>query len=261
MILMQGSDRILNKPLGEQSGSTNQAKLLSIYGITSYTQLTKIPLTIFCTTGSATYININVNSLGVKSLKYQGLTEIPNGIINTGSIYTIVYDGTNFILQGNSSSSSGNEIITIPDTILSLTDSSTSTDITTAFGGQAKMLAFMNSLESPNLIYITGTTGFSENTILKISSNVITEGGVSTQYDKIQVILPDTKKLKTLTFSREPDSTPYDSVEVIEENLGGSNITVENDLTSDSQVNPPSVYAVNQALGQINTILTNILNS
>lgn len=260
MVLMQGSTRVLNKPLNEQSGSTSQSKLLSIYGITSYNELLKVPLDIICTTGSSNYISVNINSLGVKSIKYQGILNIPTGIINTGSIYTIVYDGTDFILQGNSSSSNS-EIINIPDTILSLTDASTSSDITTAFGGAATMLKFMNSLESTSLMYIVGSNGFSENTILKISSEVLTENNVDTQYDKIQVILPDTKKLKTLTFSRQPDAATYDEVHVIEENLGGSNITVENDLTSDSQVNPPSVHAVNQALGQINAILNQILNS
>ena len=49
-----------------------------------------------------------------------------------------------------------------------------------------------------------------------------------------------------ISYSREP---------------AAASITVENDLTSDSQVNPPSVHAINQALGDIDTILTNIIGS
>lgn len=70
MVIMKGSTRILDKPLVEQSGSTNQLKLLSIYGITSYNQIIDIPFSVVCTNGAASYVNINVNSLGVKTLKY-----------------------------------------------------------------------------------------------------------------------------------------------------------------------------------------------
>ena len=51
MIEMLGSTRILEKPLVEQSGSSNQLKLLSIYGITSYNQIVNVPLTILCSNG------------------------------------------------------------------------------------------------------------------------------------------------------------------------------------------------------------------
>lgn len=263
MILMKGSDRILEKPLVEQSGSTSQLKLLSIYGITSYSQLYNVPITIVNSTGSDTYVNININSLGVKSLKYKGITALPTAILQMNTIYTIMYDGTDFILQLLSPSSGTSNMYTqeIPNAVLSLTNSSTSSDITTAFGGASKLVDFMNSLEdSDHVSYIVDSTTNQLLTVL--CTKAVTSGSVGseTETDTIQVIVPSTKKLVTLELVRVPSGATYTSVTKTEEDLGGSTITVEDSLTSGSTVNPPSVHAVSDALGQINTILTNILS-
>ena len=51
MITLLGSTRIFEKPLEEQTGSSNQLKLLSIYGITSYNDIVNVPLMVLCSNG------------------------------------------------------------------------------------------------------------------------------------------------------------------------------------------------------------------
>ncbi|MBN2980100.1 hypothetical protein [Cohnella algarum] len=43
---------------------------------------------------------INVNSLGAKAIRRVDGTAPPSGFLKSGGVYTLVYDGTNFILQG-----------------------------------------------------------------------------------------------------------------------------------------------------------------
>ena len=233
MILMKGSERILEKPLEEQTGSTSQLKLLSIYGITSYTQLYNIPLEVRCSTGADVYINININSLGVKSLKYKGLTELPTNSILSGSTYRIMYNGTDFTLLDIAPTDNNSLSITyIPDAILSLTNSASSSDITTAFGSSTNLANFMEAIEDNIPIFLTSNSG-GLTTVIKTIMSIETEGGITTEIDTIQVVIPSTKKLKTLSFIRVPDASTYTSVTVTEEDLGGHDYSTEiADLTS-----------------------------
>ncbi|MGD6897105.1 hypothetical protein [Bacillus infantis] len=48
-------------------------------------------------TGAST---VNVNTLGAKAIKRSNGNDVTAGSLKTGSIYTLVYNGTNFILQG-----------------------------------------------------------------------------------------------------------------------------------------------------------------
>lgn len=258
MILMKGSTRILEKPLEEQTGSTNQLKLLSIYGVTSYNDILNIPLEVRSSTASGQYISININSLGLKSLIYNGSTQLPASWYTLGSTYRIMYNGTNFVLLDRVSSSSSSEIKTyfISDGILNLTSSSSAADIVTAFGNQSYINKFIEGIELQDTIfYLIGDA-------LYTSLYVSTETSGADEIDTIKILIPSTKQLRTIALTRASSTTTYTSVAVSNESLGGggSSITVENDLTSDSQVNPPSVHAVNEALGQINTILANILS-
>ena len=43
---------------------------------------------------------INVNGLGAKSIKKANGNDVASGNLKAGSIYTLRYNGTNFILQG-----------------------------------------------------------------------------------------------------------------------------------------------------------------
>lgn len=168
-----------------------------------------------------------------------------------------MYNGTDFVLlnYNKSSSSTGLSVFTLSDDILSLTSSSTAANIVTAFGSQSNINNFIATLqEQSSIIYFIGD---------KMTSVLCayTTVGTTNTIDTIQLIIPSTKKLKTIALTRLNSSTTYTSVAVTEEDLGGSNITVENSLASDSTTNPPSVHAVNEAIGQIDTILNSIINS
>jgi hypothetical protein len=54
-------------------------------------------------------VTINVNGLGAKSIKKPNGNDLAPGNLKAGSVYTVRYNGTNFILQG--SDSSGDELL------------------------------------------------------------------------------------------------------------------------------------------------------
>lgn len=45
-------------------------------------------------------MTLNVNSLGVKPIKHNGNTDVLAGEMKAGGMYTVCYDGSAFILQG-----------------------------------------------------------------------------------------------------------------------------------------------------------------
>jgi len=51
----------------------------------------------FTTSGAST---VNISGLGAKDLRKDGVTAIQSGDIVSGNVYTIIYDGTNFQLDG-----------------------------------------------------------------------------------------------------------------------------------------------------------------
>ncbi len=79
------------------TGSAN-TYVASIPGIAGLVAGLRITLKInVANTGAST---ININSLGAKSIRKAGGAALTNGNLKTGGIYTLVYDGTNFQLQG-----------------------------------------------------------------------------------------------------------------------------------------------------------------
>jgi len=48
-------------------------------------------------------VTINVNGMGAKAIKKPNGNDVPAGFLKSGSIYTVRYNGTNFILQGSDS--------------------------------------------------------------------------------------------------------------------------------------------------------------
>lgn len=65
-------------------------------------------------TGAAT---INVNGLGVKSIKKANGSDVNVGQLKAGSVFTLAYNGTNFILQGEGGDLSDAEMMSIRTSI------------------------------------------------------------------------------------------------------------------------------------------------
>ena len=55
-------------------------------------------------------VTINISGLGAKSIKKTGTTALTAGDLISGSLYQIVYDGTNFQLAGIGGVSAGKSI-------------------------------------------------------------------------------------------------------------------------------------------------------
>lgn len=86
---------------GEASG-TNVKSMT----ITSFTGdlLPGLGLTFKNTTANTDAVMLNVNGKGAKSIVKNGGTPLASGNLKAGGVYTVRYDGTNFILQGEGGS-------------------------------------------------------------------------------------------------------------------------------------------------------------
>lgn len=88
-------------PYAVASGSAN-AYSVTVSGVTTYQEGLAIAVKINVdNTGAST---INVNGLGAISIKKPNGNDVSAGNLKAGSIYTLRYNGTNFILQGEGGS-------------------------------------------------------------------------------------------------------------------------------------------------------------
>lgn len=69
-------------------------------------------------TGAST---VNVNELGPKAIKKANGADVTSGNLKSGSVYTIVYNGTNFILQGEGGELSDADLLTFINDVNTLT--------------------------------------------------------------------------------------------------------------------------------------------
>lgn len=69
-------------------------------------------------TGAST---VNVNELGAKAIKKANGADVTSGNLKSGSVYTIVYNGTNFILQGEGGELSDADLLTFINDVNTLT--------------------------------------------------------------------------------------------------------------------------------------------
>ena len=90
---------ILQVPYGITTGSANTYAVTLTPALTTYADGVAVAVKInIDNTGAST---INVNSLGAKTIKKPNGNDVATGNLKTGSIYSLRYNGTNFILQGS----------------------------------------------------------------------------------------------------------------------------------------------------------------
>lgn len=220
MVIMKGTSRIFDKPLEEQEGSTSGLKVLSIYGVKSYDELINIPIEIRCSSIVGTQTNININSLGSKNLVFQGSTTLPDTWTSTGLIYRIMYNGSNFQLLSYSSggSSEGSNTLTIPLTVLNLTNESTSEEITEAFGGASNIQTFIEAIISNKLVLLGG-----DSTITSLETSLVENEDGTTITEMIKLLMTDSKQIRIIKLTRNKTVTnAYTSAVVTNEDLGGN---------------------------------------
>ena len=89
---------VLQIPYGAAGGSANTYTVTLNPALKTYTEGIAIAVKInVSNTGAAT---VNINGLGAKSIRDPRGNTLPAGKLTAGSIYTLRYNGTNFILQG-----------------------------------------------------------------------------------------------------------------------------------------------------------------
>lgn len=95
------SDYVLQVPYGVATGLANTYTITLNPAPTSYKEGMAVAIKINTTnTGAST---ININGLGAKSVRKANGNNVSAGNLKAGSIYSMRYNGTNFILQGSDS--------------------------------------------------------------------------------------------------------------------------------------------------------------
>ena len=157
MVIFKGTQRIFDKVVEENNTSTIQNRIISLYGVTSYEDITDVLIQIISSFKGTVSTNIQVNNLGalpLKMLDKNGIEiMVEDGWVIPNQVYTIMYRNGSFILLSNNSNDSNN-IYEIPEEILELTSSSTSSDIETVFDGNES--EFIESILNKKSIIISG---------------------------------------------------------------------------------------------------------
>ena len=225
MVLFQGDKRLLEKVHSELNTTTNTNRQLEIYGVKSYDELINVIIPVSSSIkGIPGDVTININNLGDKPLKLfiNKLKSSPDfDWIDIGQIYYIIYDGVDFIAFGGNipvKAESVEDIVYISSTILSVTNESTSEEITNLFGESKDITAFINALTNNEHILLSAET--TAECISVIAQGTLLSETESTDY--IEVI--DTNgHYKRLEFKRELGVLDtYLSVNIIDKDLGGN---------------------------------------
>lgn len=83
---------------GVDGGSTDDYSISLVPAPTSYTNLIGVPIVFKANTANTGACTININSLGVKTIKKNISSDLVTGDILVGQITTLIYDGTYFQL-------------------------------------------------------------------------------------------------------------------------------------------------------------------
>lgn len=164
-------DYTLQVPYAQAAGSANAYTASLTPALTAYTEGAAIAVKInAANTGAST---ININGLGVKSIRDPRGNTLPAGKLTAGSIYTLRYNGTNFILQGEGAS--GNA--TASDLLSGKTASTDAGDITGTMPNRTGHVTAQSTSISgttlrfrPQAGYYDGTTA---NSVQYVDSNLV----------------------------------------------------------------------------------------
>ena len=254
MVVYKGNKRIFDKIFEEQNTSTGVSHILNITGVIAYSDLEGVILNILSYTTGIDNATLNINNLGaipIKKMDENGvLVAVTGNWIMAEQVYSVLYINNSFMLVG--SLTSGQDILEGKPEILQLTSTSTVQDIDNALDGIEN---FIDNLLNNKLLIISETES------MKIMVNYIINYNIDDEITSIILEFIYNGDYYKQTYTVDLNTRLITGVTVITSSVESPSITVENDLTSDSQVNPPSVHAVNQAIGQIDTLLNQILGS
>lgn len=253
-MIFRGNTRLFDKPEQELTTSTGTAKLLTIDGVNTLTDIAGKIIPIIAKADGDANATLNINSLGAKDLMYygnSGITNVVDDWITYGQLYLVIYDSNNdyFIMF--------NFIHVLPDTvtevynvngnILNLTSSSSAEDITTAFGSTDAESNFISAIQTNKVITLTNLTNYE--TLIPIKYNSVTSDNTNVT-DTIVILDVSNSQIKTLSFTRTTSTFTYTAVTVTTTPISGG---------SGGGVTEEQVQSmIDESVGTINTELDNI---
>lgn len=116
--------------------SANDTYTVTIDGVTSYTDIVGIPLTVKFTVANTDACTLNINSLGAKSIIRGISTALVTGDIIANQLCTVVYDGTSFQLLSQGQDVMSKTILTTQGDIIYATGASTPARLAKGTAGQ-----------------------------------------------------------------------------------------------------------------------------
>ena len=274
MVLFQGNKRLLNDLFEEDSATTSSNRVLNIYGISSYDDMTNTIITVKAIELGEANATIKINNLAEKPIKMfvDGSLDVTyDNWIDTNQVYLLTYNKTDdsFIAFPIASLGSAPSptidvpVLSIPDNILNLTSSSTEEEILAAFGDTDAMSRFASAIESYYVLNFIGNYGeseFSTKDRLAIETYKDLSDAANTKYSF--TILTSNNSLKKYIFNMPSETQIINSVEVIETTLADTtyvdNKFVVDSAMSNTSENPVQNKVIKAALDAINTKLANI---
>lgn len=151
MIKMQGSSRILDSAVTETG--TSAARKISLYGVTSLSELADKPLLVKSANNGVANTTIQINNLAAKSLKVMKnnvTVDTYANWITAGQLYFLMYNGnvfTAFPVGISSAESSGAVVFNIPVAAAALTSTNVYADILAAFGSADTIIGMQTAIE------------------------------------------------------------------------------------------------------------------
>lgn len=174
MTIYQGDKRILEEAIIEDSASST-SRIVTIKGISAYTDLFNKEVLIKASTSDKTVATMNINDLGVKSMKCYidgAYSDLPSGGIVSGQLYTITYDGNNIIVTSGiiskAGASSESNMYFIPYAVSNLKDGAAAADILTAFGSAEEENKFMEAITNGDKMIAFKSSGEKATTVIPV---------------------------------------------------------------------------------------------
>lgn len=176
MVIYKGNKRIFDKVFEEPNTSAGDIHTLSITGVTAYSDLANVVLTVISNATGLANATLNINNLGainIKKINQGGVAvNVESNWVLAKQVYSVIYQNNSFIIVSNSSSDLGTLDLS-PD-VLSLTSSSTVQEIENALGGSEY---FINDLLQNKILTITESENrkIMVNYFIKYTSDEITQ--------------------------------------------------------------------------------------
>ena len=154
MIVYKGEKRIFDKIFEESNTSTANTRILTILGVSAYSELNGVILDILSYITGSNNTTLNINNLGavpIKKMDKNGtLIPVKDNWVLAGQVYSVLYTNGSFMILNESVNKV--EALNINSGILNLASTSTVQDIENVLGNTGD---FINNLLEDKLLIMS----------------------------------------------------------------------------------------------------------